>query len=90
MTLETHRGCCFLYVKTTKNLCVESLRIIYIGLVKFKDTTAKCRHLKELTRKGTSRKVFICLTPPPPYKLYLQSINSEKHLPESPFTGQFF
>jgi hypothetical protein len=23
-------------------------------------------------------------------KLYIQSINSEKHLPQTPFTGQFF
>ncbi len=67
MTPETHRGCCPLYAKTTTNLCVESLRIIYIGvgLITYKDTKAKCRHLKELTCEGTLRKVFICLTPPP-------------------------
>ncbi len=39
------------------------------GLINYKDTTAKCRHLKMLTCKGTLRQVFICqlgpTTPPP-------------------------
>ncbi len=136
------------------------------GLINYIETTAKCRHLKKWTCKGTLRQVFICLRPPPllgfclgwsskfvgsescqiqsvkllqnivskrtqppppppttlsvlwhreggggelnqreGYKgqqftmlgrnyrhdwLYLQSINSDTHLPQSPFTGKFF
>ncbi len=33
-------------------------------LINYKDTTAKCRRLKKLTRKGL-RQMFICLRPPP-------------------------
>jgi hypothetical protein len=29
------------------------------GLIKYIDTKAKCRHLKQLTCKGTLRQVFI-------------------------------
>jgi hypothetical protein len=37
------------------------------GLItgKYKDTTAKCRHLIKLPCKGTLRQVFICLRPSP-------------------------
>jgi hypothetical protein len=35
------------------------------GLINYKDTTTKCRHLKQLTCKGNSRQVFICLRPIP-------------------------
>ncbi len=31
------------------------------GLINYKDTEAKCRHLKKLTCKGTLRQVFISL-----------------------------
>ncbi len=108
-----------------------SLTRIKIMLI---EGNAKCRHLKKLTSKGTSRQVFICLRPrtpyppPPPlhtvyghtvYTVYLFTqgrggerieperrlegqqftklgrkistpINSDEHLPLSPFTVQFF
>jgi hypothetical protein len=40
------------------------------GLINYKDTKAKCRHLRKLTCKGTSRKVFIQV-----YRLEIQSVN---------------
>jgi hypothetical protein len=68
------------------------------------EDNAKCRHLKKLTCKGTLRqefKLFICLRPRNPYTipffyqhdcldLLLQSINSDKRLPQSTFTGKYF
>ncbi len=50
------------------------------GLINSIETKAKGCHLKKFTCKGTLRQVFIWLRP----------INSDKHLPQSPFTGQFF
>ncbi len=35
-------------------------------LINYIDTTAKCRHLKKLTSKGTWRRVFISVYRPPP------------------------
>jgi len=35
------------------------------GLINYTDTEAKCGHLNKMTSKGTVRKVFICLRPPP-------------------------
>jgi hypothetical protein len=35
--------------------------------IKLIEGNAKCRHLKQLTCKGTLRQVFICLRPSPPY-----------------------
>ncbi len=91
------------------------------GLINYKDTRAKCRHLKLLTCKGTLRLVFIRV-----YRLEIQSVTqvsstqlcelwtfslvqlfhlppfpcvntctvytpqTNKHRPQSPFTGQFF
>jgi hypothetical protein len=44
------------------------------GQINYIDTKAKCRHLQEITCKGTLRQVLICLRPrtqyPPPYTLY--------------------
>jgi hypothetical protein len=48
------------------------------------EVNVKCRHLKTLTCKNTN------MTECTQGIGYLQSINSGKHLPESPFTGQFF
>jgi hypothetical protein len=36
------------------------------GLINYVDTKAKCRHLKQLTCKGTLLQVCICLRAPPP------------------------
>jgi hypothetical protein len=49
--------------------CRRKIRLI--------EDIAKCRHLKQLTCKGTLRQMFICKRhrtpnpPPPPYTLYL-------------------
>jgi hypothetical protein len=40
------------------------------GLINYKDTKAKCRHLKKWTYTGTSRKVFIQVS-----RLEIQSVN---------------
>jgi hypothetical protein len=57
------------------------------GLINYKDSKAKCRHLKKLTCKGTLRQVFICLRPPPllrhhtppPYTLYTCILYTYSH-----------
>ncbi len=41
------------------------------GLINYKNTKAKYLHLKNLTRKGTLRQVFICLRPPPLLGFYM-------------------
>ncbi len=38
--------------------------LVYLGLLNYIDTKAKCRHIKKFTCKGTLRQVFICLRPP--------------------------
>jgi hypothetical protein len=66
------------------------------GLMNYKDTKAKCRHLTKFTYKGTLRQVLICLNPPLTYRIhtctfshreggegYLHTINFDKHLPLS-------
>ena len=50
------------------------------GLINYIETKAKGCHLKKFTCKGTLRQVFI--------RVYRHQTN--KHLPQSPFTGQFF
>ncbi len=50
------------------------------GLINYIETKAKGCHLKKFTCKGTLRRVFI--------RVYWPQTN--KHLPQSPFTGQFF
>ncbi len=50
------------------------------GLINYIENKAKGCHLKKFTCKGTLRQVFI--------RIYRPQTN--KHLPQSPFTGQFF
>jgi hypothetical protein len=56
---------------------------VHHGLINYKDTKAKCRHLKKLTCKGTLRQVFIRV-----YRLEIQSVRLI--FSTCPFTGQFF
>jgi hypothetical protein len=55
------------------------------GLIKYIDTKAKCRHRK----KGTLRQMFIklCVCGG---RGWGSGPQTDKHLPQSPFTGQFF
>jgi len=50
------------------------------GLINYIETKAKGCHLKKFTCKGTLTQVFI--------RVYRPQTN--KHLPQSPFTGKFF
>jgi hypothetical protein len=57
---------CFIYVMTIDQYI--SKFFIY-GLIKYRDTKTKFRHLKKLTCKGTLRQVFIRV-----YRLEIQSV----------------
>jgi hypothetical protein len=54
------------------------IRKSHVRKQNFIEVNAKCRHLKELTCKGTSRQVFICLEPrtPPPPTLHTVLVNT--------------
>jgi hypothetical protein len=117
-------------------LAVYIHKVFYtLGLINYVDTKSKCRHLQNITCKGTLLQVLIYLSSSPPYTLYKymylftqrregegrveperwwegQQITKlgwkyyydwmyardwlcpvykyDKHLPQSPFTGQFF
>ncbi len=47
-----------------KGLCLQDLKVIR-RTIKLIEGSAKCRHVKKLTCKGTLRQLFICLRPPP-------------------------
>ncbi len=55
------------------------------GLINYLDTTAKCRHLKKLTFKGTYRQVSEAPSPPIDFVwggltiLYIGSESGQKH-----------
>jgi hypothetical protein len=55
----------FLLLKKRPRLSIvpDHMKIPAHGLIIYKDTKAKCRHLKKLTCKGTLQQVFICLRP---------------------------
>jgi hypothetical protein len=51
------------------------------GLINYKDTNAKCRHLQKLTCKGTLRQVSESQNPvpvPPVYTVYLFTVEPER------------
>jgi len=96
--MKSHNTCVsflkFFIICRSKYFC-DKIRLI--------EGYAKCRHLKKLTFKGLCGR---CLSVWGPGergnssqrwgrkyqhdRLYLQSINSDKHLPQSPFTDHFF
>ncbi len=69
------------------SLC--QLHTYYHGLINYTDTKAKF-HLKKFTCKGPLWQVFICLRPPSLPWPHAPLDNSDNHLPQGPFTGQFF
>ncbi len=129
----------FMYININVTSASRNWLVCRRRKIRLIEGSAKCRHLKKITSKGTLRQVFICLRPKIPYRpppplhavsvytvylftqgrgvggwrvepegrlegqqftklvrkyqhglLYFQSINSDKHLPQRPFTGKFF
>ncbi len=59
----------YYYNRTVQILSSAVCYIYYHGLINYKNTKVKCCHLKELTCKGTLRKVFGRV-----YRLEIQSV----------------
>ncbi len=64
-SLAAYLQCMFSIWFRTHSLIMECNH----GLINYNDTNTKCRHLKKITCKGTSRQVFIRV-----YRLEIQSV----------------